>query len=467
MDSTPDTGRRAVVLGGSMAGLLAARVLAEEFDEVVVVDRDTLAGVTGPRRGVPQGRHAHGLVARGQEVLEDLFPGLKDELVADGVVPGDFSADCRWSFNGVALATAPSGMISIPATRPVLERHVRGRVLALGNVVFLEGHDILGLHTRADSDGAEVLGVHVQGRTGGAPATVAADLVVDASGRGSRTPLWLAELGYDRPAEEEVRIDLAYTSARFRVTHDPFGEDIAIIPAATPENPRGGLLYRVPGADDVVELSLTGVLGDHPPTDLPGFVEFARSLPVPDIHDAIADAEPVTAPTRHRYPASVRRHYEELRRFPARYLVVGDAVCSFNPVYAQGMTVAALEALVLRRHVADGAAPDPVAFFGAISREIDPPWSLAAGSDLGYAGVPGRRSPMVRFINAYVARLQLAAAFDARLTNAFIRAAGLVDRPEALLSPRNALLVLRHGWRTPPRATRAAPARAVRLPDAA
>ena len=439
---------RAVVLGGSMAGLLAARVLSETFAEVLVVDRDGLSGETGYRRGVPHGRHAHGLVARGQQIMQDHFPGLVEELTEAGVVPGDFSGDIRWYFNGRLVRSGTTGLLSVPATRPVLEYHVRRRVQAIPNVTFLERHDILGLQTT--EDGRRVTGARVQREGDTRPAVLHADLVVDITGRGSRTPVWLEELGYPRPKEERVKIGLAYTTRHYRLREDPFGKDIAIIPVATPSHPRGGLLYRVPGTAGHVELSLTGVLGDHPPTDPEGFHAFVRSLPVPEVWEAINDAEPLDDPVAFRFPASVRKHYERLTRFPENFLVMGDAVCSFNPVYGQGMTVAALESLVLRRHLADGGIPEPLAFFRDISREIDAPWDFSAGADLGYAGVIGPRTLKVRLANAYMARLQHAAVFDAYLTNAFIRAAGLIDRPEALMRPGAVLRVLRHGWRRLP-----------------
>jgi 2-polyprenyl-6-methoxyphenol hydroxylase-like FAD-dependent oxidoreductase len=449
-------GNRAVVLGGSMGGLLAARVLAGAFREVLVVDRDQLIGVEGPRRGVPHGRHAHGLVARGHQILEAQFPGLTDELVAAGVRPGDFNGDIRWYVNGQRLRPSRSGLISVPATRPVLEYHVRNRVQAIPNVTFLERHDILGLS--ASPDGARVTGARVRAPGSEEERVLTADLVVDTTGRGSRTPAWLEELGYARPEEEKIKIGLAYTTRHYRLDHDPFAPDLAFIPAPTPDFPRGAFFYRLPGDDNRVELSLTGMLGDHPPTDPEGFTEFARSLPVPEIYETIKDAPAIDEPVKHQYPASVRRHYERLSRFPAGLLVLGDAVCSFNPLYAQGMTVTALESLVLERHLEPGGIPDARAYFRDISREIDSPWDFSAGADLGYAGVEGKRTAKIRFANAYVARLQRAAVDDAELTNAFIRVAGLIDQPPALMRPRNILRVLRGGKAHPAAGTPSVPA---------
>lgn len=229
--------QRAVVLGGSIAGLLAARVLADFHGEVLVVDRDRFTG-PGVRQSVPQGRHAHGLLARGQQAMEELFPGLTDELRGAGVPVGDVSARMRWYVGGHRLRPGPTGLLVVGAARPVLEHHVRARVAALPNVTFVEGHDIAGL--AATADGGRVTGVHVQERAEGSePRRLDAALVVDATGRGSRAPKWLRDLGYPEVPEERVKVDLAYTSRRYRLRTDPFTEEQSINVIATPATRAG------------------------------------------------------------------------------------------------------------------------------------------------------------------------------------------------------------------------------------
>lgn len=389
---TNRVGERAVVLGGSMAGLLAARVLADSYDEVLVVERDTITGTTTARKGVGQGRHVHGLLARGQQILDELFPGFTDEAVEAGVPTGDLG-ELRWFFNGRRLSPGTTGLICVSATRPVLESRVRERVAALPGVVLLERHDIAGLV--ADDTRDTVTGVRVQSQEAGAQErTIEADLVVDATGRGSRTPLWLEDFGYERPDEERIRIDLSYTTRKFRLRDDAVLDgDLSINPVSSPSHRRGAFLSRIEGG--LVVVSLTGVLGDSAPADLPGFLEWTRTLPVSDIHDVIHDAEPVDDGAVFRYPASQRRRYERLSRFPNRFLVLGDAACSFNPVYGQGMTVAALETLVLREHLSRGEV-DPKAFLADIAQVIEVPWQFSAGADLGYPEVEGERTPSGR-----------------------------------------------------------------------
>jgi 2-polyprenyl-6-methoxyphenol hydroxylase-like FAD-dependent oxidoreductase len=435
-------GDRAVVLGASMAGLLAARVLADAYGQVTVIDRDELPEASTHRHGVPHGRHIHGLLARGQQALEELFPGLTAELVAHGVPTGDMLANARLYFSGHRLRQTHTGLGLLCASRPVLEGHVRARVRALPNVAFLDRCEVVGL--AATADGRRISGARVLRRAdGSAEEVLGADLVVDASGRGSRTPLWLQELGYVRPPKEQVRIGLGYVTRTYRLPPDALGGDLAALQAATPEHPRAGALQVLEG--DRWMLTLAGILGDHPPTDPDGFLAFARSLRFPDIYETIRDAEPLDDPVPFRFPASVRHRYERLDRFPDGLLVAGDAVSSFNPIYGQGMSVAAVEALALRRHLERGIEPQPRRWFRDLARVVDVPWDMAAGGDLVFPGVQGRRTRKLRLVNAYVARLHAAAAHDAGLASAFIRVAGLVAPPQSLLRPGIVLHVLRTG----------------------
>ncbi|GAB3344632.1 FAD-dependent oxidoreductase [Modestobacter lapidis] len=455
-------GRRAVVLGASMAGLLAARVLADAYAEVTVLDRDDLPAGARARRGVPQGRHIHALVARGQQELEELLPGLTGELAGQGVPVMDAQRDVRWFMSGHRLAQGPaSGLRAASASRPLLEAQVRARVRALPGVTVTGCVTATGL--TATADGSRVTGVRVLPRAeGGAEQVLPADLVVDATGRGSRVEGWLAALGHPRPATERVAIGLHYATRSYRLRPGALGDDLAVLAAPTPAHPRGAALAVVEGGRCLV--TLAGVLGDRPPTDPDGFLAFARSLHCRDVHEAVRDAEPLDEAVAFHFPASVRRRYERLPRFPAGLLVIGDAVCSFNPLYAQGMSVAALEAQVLRRHLRRGAAPEAGRFLADIARVIDVPWDIAVGGDLAFPAVEGRRTPRVRLLNAYVPRLHAAAADDATLARAFVGVTGLVDHPATLLRPGVAARVVRHAVRAALRPAGPGPVRGV-APD--
>jgi flavin-dependent dehydrogenase len=317
-------------------------------------------------------------------------------------------------------------------------------VRALRGVTFVEGTDILGLTTTHDR--RRVTGTTVHGPDG-RQLQITADLVVDATGRGSRTPVWLQEWGYQPPAEDRVDIGLGYATRTFQLRPGATGHDKFIGIGATLDNPRIGGLGAVEGDRHI--LTLAGILGDYPPTDPAGFDAFTASLPFPDITEAIEGAEPLDDPVGFRFPASVRHRYERLREFPDGLLVIGDAVSSFNPIYGQGMTVAANQALALRRLLVRNTDPSPRQYFRLIAKTVDPPWDIPVGADLAFPDVPGTRTVKVRLVNAYIRRLQAAAVHDAALSAAFARVLGLIDRPEGLLRPDRALRVWWTNWHHP------------------
>lgn len=440
------TRERAVVLGGSMAGTLAARVLAESFSDVVVIDRDDLIGVRQSRRGTPHSHHAHGLHSRGLMIVEDLFPGLTEEVLATGALASDIGR-IRWHFNGRPIAPTDVGLVMLAPSRPVLEYHVRGRVAALPNVRYLERHDILRPLSTPGRD--RVTGVLVRRQSDGAEIEFEADLVVDATGRGSRTPAWLAELGYERPAEDRIKIGLTYTTRHYRVDPKWFEGAQSIVFIASPAHPRGAFFGQLGGG--VCVLSLTGILGDHPPTDPQGFLEFARTLPKSVIYDAIRESEPLENATSFGFPASVRRRYEQLTRLPDGLVVLGDAVASFNPLYGQGMTVTAIEAMALRDMLREKGTGriEPKAFCKVVADAVKTPWDMNAGGDLAFPEVPGERSARTRFANGYMARVQYATSRDPKVTKAFMRVAGMTARPETLFKPGLVARVLRLAPRMP------------------
>lgn len=432
-------GDRAVVLGGSIAGTFSARVLSEFYREVIVVDRDQVVSVSQPRRGTPHAGHAHGLHARGCLILEELFPNLLRDLRHAELPVGDLGEQ-RWYFNARPFRSTRTGLPSVTAQRPVLEGYFRDKVAALPNVTFLERTDVLGFLSTPDA--RRVTGVRVRSRAANTESTfdLDADLLVDATGRGSRTPVWLQELGYQRPVEQRMTIGLAYTTRLYRRCPDMLNGTQFINCIASRQFPRGAFFGQVDHKTCI--LSLTGILGDHPPTDPDGFLAFAKTLPVADVYEQIRHAEPLSDPACFRFPASVRRHYERLPRLPERLLVLGDAVCSLNPNYSQGMTVAAMEVMALHQHLSRGT-PSTIAFMRAVGRIVDNPWFISTTSDLKYTGMKGPRGLTARSGNAYVTRLHHAAVKDPAVTNALMRVAGLIDRPTALIRPRVLLSAMR------------------------
>jgi 2-polyprenyl-6-methoxyphenol hydroxylase-like FAD-dependent oxidoreductase len=421
-----------------MAGLLAARVLVDHFDEVILLERDTFPAPGENRKGVPQGKHTHVLLEGGRQIMEKYFPGLTDELTQQGAVHiADASLNVRWFHSGGYHLPGASGIPGVGVSRPTLEALVRQRVLAWPNVRTMQDCNVSGLAT---TDGNIQGRGHLSGvrmidrRTGSAEAILEASLVVDAGGRGSRSPTWLEDLGYARPQVEEIEIGIGYTTCFYRRKPEHLPGLEALIILAAPPAKRLGVLLAQDGDRWVVTLG--GYLGEHAPGDHPGFLEFARSLPAPDIYNLVKEAELLREPVAYTFPANLRRHYEKLDRFPEGYLVIGDALCSFNPIYGQGMTVAAMEAAALGECLAGSRDRLARRFFFKASRIIDIPWNTAVGNDLSYPEIKGPRTPIVRFLNWYISKLHLAAHYDAQVSIAFLKVINMVASPTSILYPR-------------------------------
>ncbi|GBD32126.1 Putative epoxidase LasC [bacterium HR33] len=426
----------AIVIGASMGGLLAARALADFYQQVTLVERDTFPPIGENRKGVPQGRHTHALLLRGGEILEGMFPGLTADLMARGAPFLDRPEQELIWFDGGgyhARFTNEDGRNgALMVSRPLLEGYVRQRLLALPNVTAIEQCDALGL---VPSERAgRVRGVRLVRRAGGsAEEVLEADLVVDASGRGSRAPKWLADMGYTPPAEERVTVNLAGVTRLYRRRPEHLNGAKVVIITLSPTLKRGAVMLAQEG--ERWTLTLIGFAGDPPPRDEEGFLAFARSLAAPEVYEVIKDAEPLSDFLPYRVRANERRRYERLTRFPEGFLIFGDALCSFNPIYGQGMSVAAMEALDLQQELRRGGEGLWRRFFRRAARSIDIPWQIVVSGDLRFPEAEGKRTPAIRFINAYMARLHRAAHRDPVVAKAFNDVASLLAPPQSLMGP--------------------------------
>lgn len=431
-----------MVLGASIAGLLAARVLADAFERVTVIEHDELPDTAETRRGVPQGRHAHGLLTAGTHVLDELFPGLLDDFVTSGVTVLREPSELYFAPGGHKMCQDGHYSQSTPSyqpSRPYLESRVRAQLRAWPNVEIIDQCKATGLACADD----RVTGAVVR-RGGEVERLLEADLVVDATGRAGQTAKWLAGMGYDKPPEDRLDVDIKYVSRHLRLRPGALGREKVVIIGAEPGRPTG-VFFAQEG--DRWILTLIGYRGFHPPTDADGFLKFAESVVPAHVFAAIRDAEPLDDPVSYRYRASVRRRYDRLTRFPAGLLVLGDALCSFNPAYGQGMSTAALQAMALRDCLADGPKRLERRFFRAAARRTEVAWQLAVGGDLALPEVEGPRPFRARIANAYIGRVLRAAEHDWAVAERFMKVCWLIAPPSLLLSPRTVGRVVVGNWR--------------------
>ena len=425
-----------------MAGLLAAAALSRHFSRVTVVERDAAPPAPEHRKGVPQDQHIHVLLYSGATILEQLFPGLTEELILAGAETFDCGGDARWFHHGVWKLRQNSDVPLLAQSRPFLEWHVRRRLAAMPNVAFI-GADASELLT--DVDRRRIQGVRVRLRDGSsAEVDLPAELVVESGGRGSHVPQWLEAMGYPRPQEESVVIDLGYSTRIYR-RPPPSDHDwrMLLVYPKPPLGTRTGIVSPIEGDRWIVTLS--GCLKDYPPADDAGFLEFARSLERPDIFDAIKHATPLSPITTIRFPAQRRRHYQRMRRFPEGLVVMGDAMCSFNPLYGQGMSVAALEAVALDNCLREspGLTGLPRRYFRRAARIVDGPWLLATASDFMYPGAVGKRPMGNDLLAWYNARVLELSGGDGRVLKTFLEVMHLTRSPFALFSPEVLVPVLK------------------------
>jgi 2-polyprenyl-6-methoxyphenol hydroxylase-like FAD-dependent oxidoreductase len=387
----PESRLRAIVVGSSMAGMFAARVLSEHFAQVTLLERDVQPSGPAHRAGVAQSKHVHMLLLGGQQALEALFPGIERELAALGAVPLRAGYDL---INIDDLGEWPQrdlGLSSNAQSRLLLESVVRARLAASPNVETRWGCRVDG--PLVDADKRHVTGVRYH--ADGAQHELTADLVIDATGRQARTLDWLRELGYALPTETRIEVDIGYASAIFDIPSPARLATPGVVILPGPPATRGGLLQTIEGAR--WHVTLGGRLGDHPPTDIAGFREFAESLVSPKLFDAIADLTPLDAIAGFRYPASIRRRFEKLTEFPEGLLVIGDALCTLNPIYGQGMSSAAMQARALGPLLAETLRDKHSltglwrTFFPVAAQIVAAPWAQAGSVDLAYPGTIGVR----------------------------------------------------------------------------
>ena len=431
-------GKQAVVIGAGMAGLAAAGAVAGYFEQVIVLERDFLPNRAVPRPGTPQSRQLHGLLQGGQRALTDLFRHFERDLLDAGAVPIRMPGELRVEIPDVGpFPSRDFGSVFYGASRPLIELTTRRQAERLTNLRVRPECRVLEI--TATPDGTMVTGVRFESADG-RQEILAADLVVDASGRGAPTLALLRSSGQPVPDEIAIGVDLHYTTTTFAIPQDASTDwrGIATHPHA-PERCRGGYMLPIEGNRWV--LTLTGRLGERPPAEPDGFMDYAQRLETKTIYHAIKHAERQGGFERYAYPASVWRRFDRLSAFPRGLLPIGDSICRFNPVYGQGMSVAAQEARLLQLLLKGRAAKaDPLAglapaFFSESLPLVEESWNMSAVPDLVYPEARGERPADFENRFKYNGALIRTAMRDAAVHRLLVEVQQLLKPPSVLEDP--------------------------------
>lgn len=444
-----DTMQHAIVIGGSMAGMATAEVLTRHFDRVTIVERDHYVENAEYRKGLPQNRQPHLLLKRGLMGLETIFPGFTQNWIDAGAVRVDFGHDTEWLAHGKWRPQYDPGLVSYGSSRPLLETVIRRRIESNPKICVQQSTEVIELF--CDELHNTMTGVRVRSRDGlQTESMYKADLIVDTSGRESHTQEWLQQLGYPCPERTVVDAHPGYASRIYERPANFVGQMIYIQPNA-PHQTRGAIMLPLEG--NRVHVALIGMSGDYPPTDPVEFMRFIEGLPEKRLYELLKDAKPLSAINGYRRAENIRYHYDRLAQWPENFIVAGDAVLAFNPVYGQGMTVAILGALkldeCLQTHLARNA--DLNGFAKNFLRELGKvqafAWQLATGEDTRWLpdteGYPLKPSMAESFRLKFLNKVMIASTKDPAVTEALYRVMNMVATPSVFFRPDMLMRIVR------------------------
>jgi 2-polyprenyl-6-methoxyphenol hydroxylase-like FAD-dependent oxidoreductase len=432
---SPAKRKHAIVIGGSFAGLMTATVLSRHYQQVTFVEKDTVHRYPEARKGQPHAKHLHGLLPCALSILYDYFPGLFEEIVDNGGVVNDFGASMNWFTHGGFKKNVFLNINGVSLSRPLLDHLVRERVLALSNVRLLDNTTVKAFLTSDDKQ--KVVGILMEEKQKMQVTSLAADLVVDCTGRGSRTPQWLKEMGYEEVPIDEVKINVTYTTRLYK--RNPQDIRVRSWMACTPEAPkerRNGAVFPI--EENKWIISVGGWHGDQATPNEKDFLEFLKTLPNPNIYDIASTCEPLSDLIQYKYPVSIRRNYEKLHHFPMGLLVLGDAVSSFNPVYGQGISSACLQAVALDQLMNENIDEKKLAkiYFRRTLKIKNKLWQMSTGEDFRFPETTGTRPFGIKLVNKFVSLVHRATIKDEVVCRTFLKVMGLIDPPTKLLHPK-------------------------------
>jgi 2-polyprenyl-6-methoxyphenol hydroxylase-like FAD-dependent oxidoreductase len=439
----------AIVIGGSMAGICAARVLSESFAKVTVVDRDAYPDGARERPGVPQSRHVHALLMRGRIELDALFPGFERTMLDRGALEVNFGRDFAVLRRDGWALRRPNPITTIFASRALIETTTRELLRRIPNVELVERVEAAGFEV-APNGALKITGIKVRPRDGRPEYSLAGDLIVDASGRTTKCPAWLAELGVSMPDEEVVDSHTGYASRWYRAhperrPRDWWWKGVWIEPAGD-ESAEAGVIFPVENGGFIA--TLAGWNSNYPPSEEAAFTAKLRALRSPLIAEEAALAEPVSPVYSYRQMANRWRHFERWNARIAGFIALGDATCAFNPVYGQGMTSGALAALILRDCLQKFDARDPefpAQVFARLAKFQADPWGLATGADFAFAGTEGKRPFASRVIQPVLGKMFEVQNDDPAIAGRIGEVINMIKPPGSLFEPR-ILMRLARAW---------------------
>ena len=448
-------GTHAIVIGGSIAGLLASRILTNHFENVTIIERDRYPQEPEYRSGVPQSHHVHSLLTRGHRILEQLFPGLTDSLLEKGALPIDWIEDFAWLMSVADVWTPrfPSGITTCLCSRNLLEFTIRKHLNKFSQVKFLENASVTELFTNSNNTAVEGVKVKVAQK---GQIKLSAQLVVDASGRNSQAPKWLEALGYEMPQETRINCFLGYASRLYQCSQlETVDWKLLYVMPSAPDNPRGGMIFPI--ENDRWMVTLIGIGKNYPPTEESGFLDFARSLRNDVVYQTITKAQPISSIYSYRNTENRLRHYEKLKRIPENFLILGDAVCSLNPIYAQGMTLAALNALTLDNCLEQQQQSRGKGNFTGIAQRFQKQiakvnktsWLLSTSYDLLWSTTVGAKPDLVtRLRQKYLDQVMKASIDNNTVHQTLIEVMSMLKPPTVLFAPRILLKVWQHNLKS-------------------